>query len=291
MLFYVLSSTAVRVILRILFTIFFFWIGLLGSQCYKISTRLRLLNHERITAAQATGWLQPGNILDPILQLRRLPPNLKWWFLMAVVAILSKLTDIATAAVSTELMKLSCDFGYGMVLSPSSKDIFSLPPWNGRPFLVAGNAQIYSVNNTCEAGIYWKVNTDPRFCSTPEDLMGGWTCSAVGEDISYTYGDWTIAQIANDLMSKDLLYGPNYSSARTGNSDPYDFTHLVIWSSSEADNSQQVFNITASIDTTADPSTEGISMHSMSCIMEAPGMFLERIHAAAHLQLPNDDLF
>lgn len=272
MLFYVLSSTTVRIILRILFTVAFFWAGFIGSQCYKSSTKLRLLNHERITVTEATGWLQPGNIIDPILQLRRLPPNFKWWFMMAVVAILSKLTDIATAAVSTELMKLSCYFNQGMILSPSSKDVFHIPPWNGRPFLVAGNAQLYSVNNTCEAGIYWKVNDDSRFCSSPGDIIGAWNCSAVGEDISYVFGDWTPDQIANDLSSKGLLYSSNYSLAQTSSSDPYDFTHLVIWSSSETDNSNQVFNVTASVETTADPSTQGITMHNMFCTMNALGM-------------------
>ena len=52
--------------------------------------------------------------------------------------------------------------------------------------------------------------------------------------------------------------------------DGYDWTHLVVWSSSSADNSGDVFDVKAAIDMTAHDKDEKI-MHCMQCTLYGNG--------------------
>ena len=188
---------------------------------------------------------------------------------MVALAALSKGTDFATTAIHAENLPASCAFGAGMVLNTSGADAFGMPPWNGRAAFVAGNAQITSELNGCEMGIYSKVNSDINFCSAQSDILGTWECQTNGEDITYDFGVEE-EEVLDDLYKKDLLYGPLWSPYSTNNGDPETWTHLVVWSSSESDDSNAVFSIKASVDTTAQE-TDNKVMHSMTCTMNAPG--------------------
>lgn len=270
-----ISSTAVRLLFRVLFTIFFLYLGIVGNHCNKLAIKLRLLCHGKISVPEAAGWLQAPNIIDPIWHMRRIP-NIKWWSLMAVIAVLSKLTDLATQTVRQALLSGFCNFdsmGTGMVVSTTGFDTFQTPPVNGRASFVAANAQLTSINNGCSQGIYKKVNSDPYFCAAESDLLGSWNCSAVGEDITYTYDQYTVDDVQTDLLAKGLLYGPNYAGEVTNNkNDAYKWTHLVVWSTSTPDDSKQAFSVKAAIDMTATETDDKV-MHSMYCTMNAPGTF------------------
>lgn len=184
-----IASTPVRLSFRVFFTLLFLYLGVIGSQAYKLSTKLRLLNNGRVRVVEAAGWLQATAVLDPLWRARTIP-NIRWWTLMAVIAAFSKVTDLATQTVRRELLQSSCEFGTGLVITPSAEDTFSVPPWNGRSAFVAGNAQIRSTDNQCDQGIFWKVNIDSTFCAAEADIIGTWNCESVGEDTTYAYGNW-----------------------------------------------------------------------------------------------------
>lgn len=274
MVLYTIASTTARLILRIVFSVLFLYLGVIGSHAYNLSIRLRLVKHDSIGVSEASGWLQSAAVVTPIYTLRRLPPNLKWWGLMAAIAIFAKSTDLATSYVRRDAVQSFCAFGTGMVLNTSGADAFGIPPWNGRPALVAGNAQITSALNNCTQGIYSKVNNDPRFCAAGSDILGAWACEAVGQDLTYEYGSWTADAIADDLANQGLLYGPDFSPMMTTTDNEYDFTHFVVWSSSTSE--RTVFDVRAAVDTTGSV-TDSHIMHSMHCIMNASGVPPARI--------------
>ncbi|KAF7354791.1 hypothetical protein MSAN_01393300 [Mycena sanguinolenta] len=262
-----IDSTIVRLIFRAVFTILFLCLGVLGRQSNKLATKLRLLHNGKIPVPQAAGWLPSSAIFDPIWKLRHIP-NVRWWSLVAVLAILSKCTDLATAVVRSESLRSYCAFGNGMVLQTNGADSFSLPPWNGRAAFVAGNAQVTSLLNGCDKGIYRKVNTDINFCASPSDIFGTWQCLPDGEDITYKSGS-TQDEVLVDLYQNDRIFGPDWISAATNTNDTQLWTHLVVWSSSALDSSHEVFSVKASVDLTANRTDDKI-MHSMYCTLNAP---------------------
>ncbi len=114
----------------------------------------------------------------------------------------------------------------------------------------------------------------PSFCANEHDTLGAWQCSPVGNDLTYAYGHWTNITILDDLVSRDLLYGLGFSYASFNTENKYTFGHLVGWSSSSFDGSGAVFNVKASVDTTAGNSDNKV-MHSMYCTMNATGLYVE----------------
>lgn len=263
------SGVIVRLVLRIVFIILFIYLGYLGKCYNKLSHKRRLLKTGRIEVTETAGWFGLGDLFDGLVTLRRIP-SFKWWMLMVTIGGLSKLSDLATTAVQQEYVKSFCNFGTGMVLSLDGKDeFFKVPPFNGRPQLVAGSAQTTSQKNGCSKGIYRKVNDDSMFCAANKDILGTWNCQSQGNDITYKYGAKTFDGIVADLAKRDLLY---LDTAYTETIGPNNFTfnHLFAWSTSTYDDSGKTFDIKASLDLTPGQTDDKI-MHSMHCTMEAPG--------------------
>ncbi|KAJ6516483.1 hypothetical protein C8R45DRAFT_1142724 [Mycena sanguinolenta] len=236
-----IDSTIIRLIFRILLTIVFLYLGVLGSQSNKLATKLRLLHNGRIPVPQAAGWLSSSTILDPIWKLRHIP-NIRWWSLAAALAIFSKCTDLATAAVHSEYLRSYCAFGNGMVLQTDGADSFLIPPWNGRAAFVAGNAQAYTAKST------------QRSTFAPRQAI----FSAHG----------SVEEVLDDLSKNGRIFG-SYGSFEATIANNSVWTHLVVWSSSASDNSSEVFSVQASVDLTANETDDKI-MHSMYCTLNAP---------------------
>lgn len=186
---------------------------------------------------------------------------------MLLIGALSKLTDFATTAVQQKSVQGSCVFGTGMVLNLTGYDAFSLPPSNGKPTFVAGSAQQTSLANGCSEGIYRKVNAGPSFCAAQSDLLGTWKCQSVWKDITYKYGQYTNYTILHDLLERGLLY-ENSHVETTETIDPRTFSHLVAWGTSTYDYSNELWDVKASLDLTAN-NTDNKVMHSMYCTMQA----------------------
>ena len=206
------NSTAVRIAFRIVFFILSVYLSAVGSLSNKLSLKLRLLQSKRIPVPEAAGWMQGTAIFEPIIRTRRIP-NWRWWVVMAAVMALVKIDDLLTNIIREEYIQTLCAFDTGMVLSSDGSGKFYVPPWNGKSALVAGNAQLLSVEHGCEQGIYRKVNEDYRFCAASTDIIGSWNCSAIGEDQHFPYGvddDPIIQKLADD----QLLYGDDSEDHR-----------------------------------------------------------------------------
>lgn len=256
-------------IFRILFMIIFAYLAILGSLCNELAKKHILLQNRNVRVSETSGWLNLSALMKALWKLKHVP-SWKWWLLMATIGILSKASDLATTAVQQKYLHSECDFGIGMVLPMSGPGFISVPPNNGRPVLVAGNAQIISEANSCPQGIYKKVNTDASFCANSGDILGTWKCQSVGEDITYQQGHYTYEDITSDLTRKGLLYPYNSWAIRTDTNDEYLFSHLVAWGSSAFDNSNETFSVKASIEL-AGLNDDDKVMHSMHCTMHAPG--------------------
>ena len=189
---------------------------------------------------------------------------------MAAVLVLVKINDLITNTIHMVDVMALCPFGTGMVLSKSGIDTFITPPWNSRSQLAAGNAQLISVTNGCEGGIYKKVNEDTTFCAAESDVIGWWECISVGKNLTYPYGT-LIDRIAQDLNATGYLYDWTWSDSYTHDtSSPIDFTHFVLWSSNATtamNESGVVWDLKAAVDVTANENDTKI-MHGMYCHLE-----------------------
>ena len=136
------------------------------------------------------------------------------------------------------------------------------------PYIVAHNAQYFSLNNTCSIGIYSKVNQDFNFCPDAQDILGSWVCSTDGTR-TYSAG-YNQKALAVDLIEQGFLYsGP--IGEQFGFGDGY-YHHLVLWSSSiglATENSKDVWDVRAAIQTNASPFDENVNMLAVSCHMNA----------------------
>jgi hypothetical protein len=271
-----ISGVVVRLVFRIIFTALFLYLGFIGTSCNEFARKRQLLRKGRIQVIETAGWLELSGLFDGLRNIKSIP-NAKWWIAMLAVGVLSKLTDFATTAVQQKYINGYCEFGTGMVLATNGSDDFNVPPSNGRPVFVVGNAQTTSHTNGCQEAIYRKVNSDPKFCSAKSDILGAWKCESVGNDIMYKYGEYTYKEITHDLAEKGLLYPLTIVSERTRTERanitlPYLYSHLVAWSTSSYDYSDELFDIRASVDLSAHNDDDKI-MHSMLCIMDAPSKY------------------
>jgi hypothetical protein len=264
------SGVVVRLVFRIIFTTLFLYLSFVGTLCNQFARKRQLLRNGRIRIIETAGWLDLGGLFDGLRNIRRVP-HVKWWLAMLAVAVLSMLTDFATTAVQQKYINGFCEFGTGMVLATSGSEAFFAPPSNGRPVFVAGTAQTTSHTNGCPEGIYRKVNSNQHFCAAQSDSLGSWACKSVGDDVTYEYGKYTYKEIAHDLIEKGLLY-PATVTGETKTPNPHRFSHLVAWSTSSYDESNDLWNVKASVDLSAH-NTDDKVMHSMHCAMNAPSKY------------------
>ncbi|EMC94880.1 hypothetical protein BAUCODRAFT_36153 [Baudoinia panamericana UAMH 10762] len=79
-------AASVRVVFRFAFIIMFMYLGFVGTQAKKLSTKLTLLRDGKITVSHAAGWLQGTQIWAPLYRMRKIP-DWKWWLLMVFSAL------------------------------------------------------------------------------------------------------------------------------------------------------------------------------------------------------------
>jgi hypothetical protein len=159
-----------------------------------------------------TGWLRPMDIVTCIWKLKRLPGGVWLGLVMIITTLLSVSADLTvTAFVVPVLASGECLFTYGLVMNWQTQEVFSSPPPNGYPALIASNVQIYSANSNCSVGIYTKVpwSGDPAFCGRDIDILGRWECEDQNKDTFFN-PNVTADSITGDLMLANLQY-PNTS--------------------------------------------------------------------------------
>nr|OQO16865.1 hypothetical protein B0A51_15306 [Rachicladosporium sp. CCFEE 5018] len=261
------DSTHARFIARAIFRGLFLLLGLISGYCHSLYIKRQILRHNGLPPLEAAGWLAgPGMLLQPWRYLHRVP-NPGWWLLMVAMPLAAVVADFASSTIRSQDTLAQCPFGTGLVLDLSGNELFHGPPWNGRSTSVAGNAQINSRNNGCSMGIFVKANTAPHFCAADEDMYGTWNCTNVQMDITYPYGTQSEDEVARDLSARNLQYESS-SYARTSDSQGL-WTHLVVLSSSQADDAKQPFDVRVSVDTALNY-TGDQTLQSYQCSMHAP---------------------
>jgi hypothetical protein len=265
-----ISPGHARLVLRVYFLIFVGIITWLADSILQSRAQLKIIRNGSIRVHKALGWLQGFQLLKSVYDLRQLPGGRLGYTMMVILFALSKVTDLLTTTFVVQVeVKSRCQFGEGLVLNTTGPFLTAAPPSNGIPYIVAHNAQYFSLNNTCPIGIYAKVNRDITFCPDTQDILDSWVCST-GDHRPYTPG-YNQLSLAEDLINQGLLY-PNATFEYSGFGGGY-YNHLVAWSSSAALSGNAInttWDVRAAIQTNASPFDDNVKMLGISCSMTAP---------------------
>ncbi|RHZ46076.1 uncharacterized protein CDV56_104519 [Aspergillus thermomutatus] len=264
-----ISPGHARLVLRVYFLIFVSLIAWLTDRVLQSRAKLQIVRKGSIRVHRTLGWLQGFQLVKSVYDLRQLPGGKLGYTVMVILFALSKVTDLLTTTFVVQVeVKSRCLFGQGLVLNTTGPFLTAAPPSNGIPYIVAHNAQYFSLNNTCPVGIYAKVNQDINFCPGTQDILGSWVCST---NATRTYSAaYNQQALATDLIQQGLLY-PSPAAEYSGFADGY-YNHLVLWSSSAgltSDNSSDAWNVRAAIQTNASPFDDNVTMLALSCAMDA----------------------
>jgi hypothetical protein len=292
----------VRLALRFYFIIALAVITSLSEKLLLARARLQVIRHGSVPINHTVGWIQGGDLLKALWNLRTLPGGKFGFPLMVLVFSLAKITDLVTTArVQPVEVQSRCGFGSGLIFNLSLQ-AFAYPPVNSRATLWASNAQYISMTNSqskglekqCNTGIFTKVNTDPSFCADDFDILGTWVCSA-GTNVTYERGlDPDSVQLA--LQNQGLLYHNstaafwNIGEGDTECPEQDAWNQLVGLSSSAAsDNAHTVWDLKAVFQSNFDPRAD-INLMTVDCAMKAPGAeFVQsRIHSMTALRQWNE---
>jgi hypothetical protein len=257
------EQSHLRYALRVYFIVGMFVLAIIGSQCCNAAAKLDLLRGKPVPLYQMTGWLHPKETFWCIWKLKRLPGGL-WLGLMMCVASLvtiagkspghtlryeclgdvqfhlreNGLTHIFVADFATNSVKAvptmgRCKFNQGLVVDfDQNKTVFSTPPNNGFPAVLASNAQVVSTKNGCDIGVYKKIpgQNDLSFCAGVDDIYGTWQCSDMNMDHNFPPTDLVEPTIRDWLVDAKI----HDNSTLTWNDvETYDQTlsdQLIIWS-------------------------------------------------------------
>jgi hypothetical protein len=172
--------------------------------------------------------------------------------MMVIVSILTLTADLAVNILVYPIPMASfCDFDHGLVMNGANgSDSFTSPPANSYPALLAVNAQIYSLDNECETGIFRKIpyGGNVTFCGSDYDVLGTWECSSFGEDYNFDAAA-TADYIADSLVNNSLQYDAWSSSEYTQNNNGFlEPSHVAIWSASNADETGSDWDVLVSVD-------------------------------------------
>ncbi|TKA67864.1 hypothetical protein B0A55_08407 [Friedmanniomyces simplex] len=265
------SSTLVRLVIHIILTVNFALLNLVGGIAKDRWLKLKVLHgRRRIVVSEAYGWLSGSNVLGPFQPFWRVPRSIvtTWWSAMAALAFLAVGTTWLTSTVREVHPEGLCTFQQGLVISTTVPDSFSVPPNNGKPTLVAGEAQRTSLTNGCPMGIIWKVDQNPWLCANVDDILGTWVCTQTGNDVPFDQGTLQ-DDVVSQLYEQGLLYSVAGTSwASTTNGDGL-WNHLVVWGSSASDGDNTTFDVQVVVDTTASQSGTQF-MRPFHCSMNAP---------------------
>lgn len=226
------SSAHTRLALRIYFNVILPLLALIGDQCCRKRSQLRLLRSQTLDITQTTGWLRAPAAVYAIYSMRRSPAG--WLgFMMVLAGILWLVSDLIVSAlvVPTNVVD-RCAFNttghYGTVKTNHTVGPFT--PGNVGILwdqLIA--ARVTSLSNGGLDGIYRKVNSDPTFRADTEDIIGRWKCETAGNDVTYPARESQDA-IMIDLYEKDLLY--NYYAPEATNYIGINvYLQFLVWSS------------------------------------------------------------
>ncbi|KAI1629016.1 hypothetical protein EDD37DRAFT_32741 [Exophiala viscosa] len=239
------SGSSTRLFFRVFFTLVSALITFTGKKCLSTRAKLKLAQGRSVKLTLLSPWLSDFDSLSSITKTHTLPGG--WLGIVMVAAfLLDRASDLTSALVQSVPVHDRCEFGTGLVVGDTGS--ISLVPWNGAPYTVASQAQVVSLQNGGEQGIYRKANRNINFAADYEDVLGYWNCTR--NDLAYNYA-WNVPTqaIQSDLYQYGLLYGTPVSvSALSGNAST---THLVILDTSAGNQTHTVFDVRIAVDTSA----------------------------------------
>lgn len=264
-----ISTPTVRVILRVYFIV------LLAATAWLIKKALH--SAAKISVARGRSIPAIGNIRVDGFELftaswglRRLAGGSFSFSALLLLFLLGKTTDILTNyLVVGHTIHARCPFDRGLVFNDLKPNRFS--QWNGRPLLFLQNAQLFAVNNSCEYGIYKKVNSLTSFCPDGTDIIGSWKCNYTARSIEFAAGTANVT-VVNDLYERGALYEIHpFEQSTTTNLLGSSFNHLVAWSTSASEDSDGTdWDVLAAVQTNWQRD-EPVQMDTLKCTLDAPG--------------------
>jgi hypothetical protein len=160
------SSAHARLALRIYFNVLLSLLALIGDQCCRKRSQLRLLRGQTLDITQTTGWLRTPAAVFAMYAMRRSPAG---WLgsIMILAGILSLASDLVVSAlvVPTSVVDrcIFNDTGHYATLK-TNHTIGPFTPGNvGILWDQITTARVTSLANGGLTGIYGKVNSDPTF--------------------------------------------------------------------------------------------------------------------------------
>ncbi|KAF2100289.1 hypothetical protein NA57DRAFT_54380 [Rhizodiscina lignyota] len=283
-----LASPHVRLALRIYFNVILPLLGLIGDQCCKKRSQLRLLRKRPLEITHMTGWLRGTSAACAMYSMRRSPAG--WLgFVMVLAGLYWLIADLVVSALVVPVNVVDrCPFNttgpYQVMPTPHVMGPLSVGPV-GTLFDIITGAQKTSKANGGLTGIFNKSNTDPLFRADAQDILGQWECRRVGKDSTYPF-DTPPLSIVEDLVLRGLMYDPS-SYCPTMLIGKNQYIQMLAWSSSVSDWSYEIagktseeiatdtelhlWNVLAAVDLSTEPSDDKV-MRSFNCTMNAPAV-------------------
>jgi hypothetical protein len=279
------TSAHVRLALRVYFNVILLLLGLIGDQCCKNRSHLRLLRNRPLEITQTTGWLRGTSAAYAMYSMRRSPAG--WLgFVMILAGIFWLVADFVVSGLVVPVNVVDrCLFNttgsYDVVTTNYTFGPFSIVPV-GALFDMITKAQKTSKANVGLSGIFNKTNTDPLFRANNHDILGRWECQRVGQDSTYSSNS-SLKSIFDNLESKGLMY-PYATSCPTSYIGNNAYIQVLGWSSSVGDwadnltgtpsdiiNSPEShpWGVLTAVEMSTDSAKDRV-MRSFNCTMNAP---------------------
>lgn len=272
-----ISAATVRIILRVYFLFVIASTGWIAKKLLHSRTKIRVAKDDSLPATHAIGSVDGFSLVTTAYKLRSLPGGFSGFSFLLALFVLGKAADLLTSyLVVSQQIHSRCIFSQGLIFNDSKPNTFS--QYNGRPVLVLQNSQIFAVNNSCQYGIYKKVNFDFSFCPDASDTLGSWQCVPSTNELSFPSGTGT-ATISSYLHNNNLLYSNSYSEGSYSGTTLNN--HLVYWSSSaQRDSDGSVWSVLAAVQTNSEYN-DPIQMETVNCTLDAAGATNTMKHMAS----------
>lgn len=180
------------------------------------------------------------------------------------------MSDLAVSGLVRTVDVVSrCPFNTSGLLVVMPSTAFSYKVGGATPgptFSMIAQSQVTSQKNGGVPGIYWKINEDTRFRADSRDCAGSWVCIDLESDATYSWNT-SVGSIVADLQLSDFLYNTSLANCYQQYPDK-SISHLVVWSTLVSNNVLEVWDVRASLLTTAGSYGDKI-MKNYLCHMDA----------------------
>ncbi|KAK0719183.1 hypothetical protein B0H67DRAFT_572626 [Lasiosphaeris hirsuta] len=205
------DGAAVRVWLRVYFTVALIIIALIGSKICVYRPQLLLLRDGRVPILQTTGWLSAVDAVRT-MWLTRSNPLGTMGFVMILAGVVMTLSDLATSGLVASVgLPGRCavntsDIFYVIPTSQSIKVNIATTPASAQALDIRRQHET-NMRNKGVPGIYRIIDNDDRFQASEEDIFGSWKCENENlTDIPVYPAKFTAENVTMDLFGKGLIY-------------------------------------------------------------------------------------